>query len=276
MREFSSDIVQNSEGVWVANAKTPVYYPSEGSDRCIAVEDSSFWFQHRNRCIVELIKNFPPEKLDYIFDIGGGNGCVTSAMIKEGFNAVLVEPSPAGVQNAKQRDIQNIIFAPFQDINFYSNSLGAVSLFDVVEHIEEDGVFLKSIQRVLKPNGKLYLTVPAYPWLWSSDDEYSGHFRRYTVHSIATLVAKAGFIVDFTSYFFRIVPIPSLLFKALPYRLGLSREPMTVNSIARDHLVKKGLRSRIIEKLLSFEQQKIAKLQPMALGGSCLLVARKL
>ncbi len=45
--------------------------------------------------------------------------------------------------------------------------IGAIGLFDVLEHIENEAGFLKQLREVLKTGGRLYLTVPAFRWLWS-------------------------------------------------------------------------------------------------------------
>ena len=36
------------------------------------------WFQHWNNCIITILDHFPPTAT--VFDTGGGNGCVTSAI----------------------------------------------------------------------------------------------------------------------------------------------------------------------------------------------------
>jgi hypothetical protein len=51
------------------------------------VEDSSYWFGHRNARIVELVRQFPPNGL--IFDIGGGNGFVAKGLEEAGFATVV-------------------------------------------------------------------------------------------------------------------------------------------------------------------------------------------
>ena len=35
-------------------------YPEDGNARCLAIEDSSFWFRHRNRCIVAAVSRYRP------------------------------------------------------------------------------------------------------------------------------------------------------------------------------------------------------------------------
>ena len=46
------------------------------------------------------------------------------------------------------------------------SSIDSVGLFDVVEHIEDDYLFLKSINKYLKDDGYIYITVPALNFLY--------------------------------------------------------------------------------------------------------------
>jgi hypothetical protein len=41
-------------GIWFARTQSPVSYPAQGNAACLKVEDNSFWFRHRNRCIVKV------------------------------------------------------------------------------------------------------------------------------------------------------------------------------------------------------------------------------
>lgn len=45
-------------------------------------------------------------------------------------------------------------------MDFYDHTFDCVLASDILEHVEEDEVFLKEIKRILKPDGSLYITVP--------------------------------------------------------------------------------------------------------------------
>jgi hypothetical protein len=53
----------------------------------------------------------------------------------------------------------------------------------------------------LKGSGRLILTVPAHPALWSAFDVASEHMRRYTPASIRRGLHTAGFEVEYLTYF---------------------------------------------------------------------------
>src|SRR5438046_2339206 len=86
---YAGGLVWDPAGVWVATAHGDVSYPDEGNAACAAIEDTSFWFRHRNRVIAAAVRRFPP-LAGPIFDIGGGNGYVSLGLQRAGYSTVLV------------------------------------------------------------------------------------------------------------------------------------------------------------------------------------------
>lgn len=261
------------KGYWVANHEQALSYPEEGNSLCFSLEDDSFWFRHRNEVIVEMLRQFPPNGV--LFDVGGGNGYVAAGAERAGFPTVLVEPGRTGAENARQRGLQNVICATTEDCGFPSGSLDAVGLFDVLEHIPDDLGFLRSLNCLMRPGGRFYLTVPAFQWLWSREDEHAGHHRRYTRKSLSRVLQTAGFDVEYVSYFFWFLPLPVLVLRSLPSRLGWCKGP-TVQSAQREHSSRGGLTGRLVDRALAWELDRIHSRKFIPAGNSCLAVARKL
>lgn len=158
LQEIAPNLDLGQDGWWSSRTLSDVSYPEEGNSLCFSVEDSSFWFAHRNRCILEAMKNFPPSGA--IFDVGGGNGFVACAIQDSGLEVVLVEPGLVGVRNAVRRGIRQVVRATLEDAGILAETLPAVGLFDVVEHISNDCEFLTGINRLVIPGGRVYITVP--------------------------------------------------------------------------------------------------------------------
>ncbi len=76
-----------------------------------------------------------------------------------------------------------------------------IALLDVLEHVEEDRACLAALGGKLKPQGRILVTVPALPWLWSHHDTLHHHKRRYTRRTLAGAIAGAGLRVDRIGYF---------------------------------------------------------------------------
>lgn len=79
---------------------------------------------------------------------------------------------------------------------------GVRSIFtlDVLEHLPDDLAALRQFHAALPPGGRLYVKVPALPFLFGPVDRASGHFRRYTKSSLRKAVEEAGFAVDKCHY----------------------------------------------------------------------------
>lgn len=274
IKSISSGLHLGEDGIWYDSDTQDISYPSEGNEFCFAVEESSFWFRHRNSCIACVVEAYPPEDHGTIFDVGGGNGFVSLGLAKAGFDVAIVEPGRIGAANAKRSGLKNVICATIHSARFNPHSLPAVGLFDVIEHMEDDLSFLKSMRDLVKKGGFLYLTVPTYSFLWSQEDVLAGHFKRYTKRTISEVLKFAGFELRFASYIFRVLPIPIFLFRVLPYRIGLTRNKKTIANVARDHAVNGGLFASVLGTVLSSEIENLRNKKAMHFGGSCLVVAR--
>jgi len=87
------------------------------------------------------------------------------------------------------------------DIPFAPKTYDVIGLFDVLEHIEDDQATLAALAARLKTAGKIVVTVPAFPWLWSKHDESHHHFRRYTKATLRKTASSAGLKVEKIFYF---------------------------------------------------------------------------
>lgn len=272
INEFATNL-ELIDGVWYSKTHSAISYPEEANDECFQVEDKSFWFRHRNNCILELVKLYGNKKP--FFDIGGGNGYVTSGLESLGIETVLVEPGTRGIKNAKIRNVKHLACATLENAGFKENSLSNIGLFDVVEHIQYDVDFLRKVHSYMTADGNLFITVPAYNFLWSHEDISAGHYRRHTLNSIQSRLMKSGFSVIFRSYFFCVLPFPIFLFRSLPYRLGMKKLADARVNQKKDH-DNKGIAATILNNILRFELKRLKKGKSLLFGGSCMVIAQKI
>lgn len=142
MKIYTEGLIERN-GIFFSTKEEEISYPKEGNASCFEIEEDSFWFQHRNHCIVDVVKTYFPKGL--FFDIGGGNGFVAKELQDNGIQTCLVEPGIAGCLNAKARGLTNVICSTLENAQFKTDSIAAVGLFDVLEHIEKDVKFLCKI-----------------------------------------------------------------------------------------------------------------------------------
>ncbi len=242
-------------------------YRAEGIDALYRVEQVHFWFSHRLQVIRRAFQAYVGHG-ERILDVGAGTGHTARALQADGYRDIsLGELHTNGLRYAKQFGFEQLYqfdvrFPPFVD------HFDAIGLFDVVEHTEDDGLVIRNLHAMLRPGGRILLTVPAHRWLWSRVDEISGHHRRYNRKSMAALLRAGGFDVLECRYFF-IALAPALLLRSLLARrtdwdhVG-SDAGMTITGAANTVL---GIASRAGD----------AVLHPLrfTIGGSLLAIARK-
>lgn len=264
--DFITNLVRTADGRLAVDAASQVSYPEDGHEICHAVEEHSFWFRHRNAVICSAVSRFRPAPRLPFLDVGGGNGFVARAIADLGHDVVVLEPGAAGASAARARGLE-VVEASIVDAQVREQSLGGIGLFDVLEHIEDDVEALRRLRTMLAPDGRLYLTVPSHRWLWTHVDEASGHFRRYTRRSLVDTLERAGFEVDFASYYFWPLPVPMFLLRVLPERLGRAR-PDRAERVSREH----GHSGGLLRRALDWELGRLGS-GPLRVGASCVAVA---
>lgn len=258
------------DGIWRTVEMEEISYPEDGNNLYYEIEDKSFWFKNRNIIIWEVVKKYSIE--GPIFDVGGGNGFVSINLCSNGYEAVLVEPGLDGCLNARKRGLRNIINSKFDDTSFYPNSIPNIGIFDVLEHIDDQNKFLKVLNKMLLPDGRLFVTVPAFDGLWSEEDNQAGHYRRYRIRLLHKLIENYGFEVLYKTHFFSFLVMPIFLFRTIPSIFGLYY--ISSKHSKNQHLSKSNA-NKLLDPLMKFELQKVKKNRSIIFGSSILLVARK-
>ncbi|MGD0650533.1 MAG: methyltransferase domain-containing protein [Verrucomicrobiia bacterium] len=270
--KIATNLQKGLDGIWVSRNPEQVSYPEWGNAWAFEIENESYWFQHRNHCITTVMNNFPPPGA--LFDIGGGNGFVASALQTTGRDVVVLEPGEIGARNAKDRGISSVIRSTFEAAGFVNNSIPAVGLFDVVEHIEDDTGFLEALRSAMVVGGRLYLTVPAYDFLWSAADDLAHHYRRYAISQLDRKLRRTGFAVEFATYIFAALIIPIFVFRALPRKLGVTIS-VFLEKEKQIHRMPAGVMGNLLRHSFDAELALLRRKRTIPFGGSCLVVARK-
>jgi hypothetical protein len=253
-----------------------ISYPDEGNVLSYDLEENGAWFKQRNDLILSLIKKYPFSN-DFL-DIGGGNGFQAKGIKKSGIlgKVLLCEPGYNGCLFAKKREVEYVYNGVFQDFPFDEYKVGGVGLFDVVEHIENDSLFLNELYNLLPQGCKVYITVPAMKTLWSEIDPMVGHFRRYNKKEVERLVSEVKFKIIDSGYYFNFYVLPIFLLRVIPFRLGVRKGfDKTVEDEKNNHKSNKGLISSLIEKLHIRSIKKLLQDKKQNMGTSMYIVFEK-
>ncbi|MDP3996370.1 MAG: methyltransferase domain-containing protein [bacterium] len=188
------------------------------------IEKEHWLMKVRRRVVFDVLHNvLEKNKESKILDFGCGSGILVEELSSEGYKAFGVDVSREAIRFGNSEGIKNIKVMASDKIDFPDNVFDVVTALDVLEHLENEKLSMKEIERVLKPGGVLIVMVPAYMFLWGVQDEVAHHYRRYTESSLLTVIKKSGCILPFrTTYFnsFLFFPIAAvrLLSRALNLR----------------------------------------------------------
>ena len=171
-------------------------------DRMAELDSTHWWYVARRHILASLIERevrLPPDA--EILEIGCGTGHNLKMLGRYGaLEAVELDEDARAL--ATKRLGRPVRAGKLPDIAFqFDKTFDLITLLDVLEHIPNDGAALAAIFRLLKPGGKLLLTVPANPWMWSAHDTVHHHYRRYRKREIAALGREAGLEIDLLSPF---------------------------------------------------------------------------
>jgi SAM-dependent methyltransferase len=203
-----------------------------------------------------------------MLEVGCGTGFVLQG-VHETFPTMRLaggEPSLAGLVVARQRVPGAQLLQLDAGHLPFDSEWDVVGAFDVLEHLDDDATALAELARAVVPRGTVLLTVPQHPWLWSADDEYGRHRRRYRRGELVARVHGAGLeVVRVTSWVFSLLPL-----------LALSRLRPRPGSFDPAHELRQGRVTRsVLEAALGAERVLIERGVSFPAGGSLVVVARR-
>jgi SAM-dependent methyltransferase len=184
-----------------------------------AVEDHHWWFRGRRAVVESLLSRTALPQAPRILDAGCGTGGNLKRYAQRGPTSG-VDPSPEAVSFCRQRGFDSVQQAGLEELPFPDESFDLIAATDVLEHVEEDAVALREMLRVAAPGAALLLTVPAYAWLWSEEDENLHHYRRYTRPMLKQRAQESGWAPQIATYFNTILLPPIALARRLSRLAG--------------------------------------------------------
>jgi SAM-dependent methyltransferase len=204
----------------------------------MASDRDHWWFRSKAAFIATALRRTTGERnrRGWLVDAGAGAGGVTALLGWPPERIAVVEGNEALVRRARVAHGLAGVRAEVGGLPIATGSADVVCLLDVIEHLGDPLPALREAARVLAPDGRLVVNVPAHRWLWSAADESLGHERRYTRRSLRTELSAAGFEPILLSHVFSWLVLPVLLARRVARggqaELGLDRTSLVIDRAA--------------------------------------------
>lgn len=162
-------------------------------DRMAAHDSTHWWYRARRDILADYIRRHAGlPAAARILEIGCGTGHNLAMLARFGaVDAIEIDPAARGI--AAERLGKAVGAAPLPALpGVARGAYDLIAVLDVVEHIADDVAALAAMRERLAPGGKILITVPAHPWMWSAHDTVNHHHRRYTKRTLRRAIAAAG------------------------------------------------------------------------------------
>jgi SAM-dependent methyltransferase len=185
------------------------------------LERSHWWFTGRRRLLKALLSSSRIHRNSPVIDVGCGVGSNLTLLKSMGFEVIGIDSEIYSLSFAKNLLGVFLINGDLLRLPIKSNSIDLIVATDILEHLDEDTIGIKEIHRALAREGRVVLTVPAFEFLWGTQDVVGMHKRRYSKKEFLRKLEHEGFTILKSSYFNFILFIPILVARRMIRLLGL-------------------------------------------------------
>jgi 2-polyprenyl-3-methyl-5-hydroxy-6-metoxy-1,4-benzoquinol methylase len=146
-----------------------------------------------------LVMYLPAWERGRLLDIGCGNGTFLAAMRECGWDVLGVEPDPEAARLAREISGLHVVTGTLEEARLTANSIDAITLNHVIEHVPDPISMLEEICRVLRVGGKLVIATPNIESLghrvsgasWPDLDP-PRHLHLFSLRALRAVAEKAG------------------------------------------------------------------------------------
>jgi SAM-dependent methyltransferase len=180
-----------------------------------SLEKSHWWFTGRRRLLKVLLSSLGIHRDSLVIDVGCGVGSNLTLFKSMGFKVIGIDSEFYSLSLARIISEVSLINGNLLRLPIKSNSVDLIIATDVLEHLDEDTAGIKEIYRTLAWRGIALFTVPAFEFLWGTQDEVGIHKRRYSKNELLKKLKQIGFEILKLSYFNFFLFFPILISRRL-------------------------------------------------------------
>jgi 2-polyprenyl-3-methyl-5-hydroxy-6-metoxy-1,4-benzoquinol methylase len=222
-----------------------------------------WWWRARERALLHAIDRLFTSRNDLrILDIGCGDGLFFDALSRFGkVEGIENDASLISANNPHRANIHAIDLATFKPPEKYD----LVLLLDVLEHLDDSAAFLRLAMGLLKDEGRVIVTVPAFQGIWTRHDDLNHHRQRFTRKTFEPVAEQGGMTSLTERYLFQwsfaakvLVRMLEKLQKAVPAPPSIPPQPVNGFLCAATAL-----------------EETIGRALPLPFGSSLMVIGKK-
>lgn len=156
-----------------------------------------------------------------VLDVGCGSGGMVAALLKRGVDVRGIDSSDKIIEAAhvflqsRGCDPTRVSKVGIEEVLARGEQYDNAISMDCLEHQEDERPMFRSLVQVVRPGGRVLVTVPAVPGLFSERDRIVGHYRRYTPERLRDLADAEGLHIDVLRYWNFLGVPPTFLYAKL-------------------------------------------------------------
>jgi len=134
-----------------------------------------------------------------VLDIGCGSGSMLEELVQLGCTGYGIEPNPSAVRACLKKGL-NVRCGDLDDLDYPDDFFDMVIMWHVIEHLPSPKSTLRTIHRILRPGGSVFIYCPnAASYMASVFHEFWGgwhlpfHFYHFTPDTMSRLLETTGF-----------------------------------------------------------------------------------
>jgi len=201
--------------------------------------ETHWYYQSKLKAISQILSPYLKD-VTHIMDVGAGSGFFSRSLVSLGHAryATCIDSNYKNDSTNAESGVSYLRMPP-------DNRVADLYLFmDVLEHVQDDLGLLQDYVNESPPRSLFLVTVPAFKYLWGKHDVFLGHYRRYSIKTLNSVVERTGLEVVKSRYLYAsLVPvrfIANLLDLFAPKSRNknhLSSVPDALNSILQNYFI---------------------------------------
>jgi SAM-dependent methyltransferase len=159
-----------------------------------------WYYRAKLAALLSHLCSHPPPRR--ILDVGAGAGFFSKALLE-----LTDATSTCCVDTSYAADRDEFVSGKRIQFRRWIDAIDAdlVLLMDVLEHVDNDGALLREYLAKVPRGARFFISVPAFPFLWSQHDVFLEHRRRYHLRQLEAVVRDSGLDLIRGSYYYGLV-----------------------------------------------------------------------